>query len=486
MLGWGHEHPAGDMSTPYATRAFPSGFLWGTATASYQIEGAVSEDGRTPSIWDTFSHTPGTIVDGTTGDVATDHYHRWREDVEIMAALGLGAYRFSLSWSRILPAPGGAVNQAGLDFYSRLVDALLDHGIRPFATLYHWDLPQYLQDAGGWLDRDTTSRFAEYAGVVAEALGDRVATFTTFNEPWCSAFLGHASGVHAPGHRNPAEAYAVAHHLLLAHGLAVPVLRAAAPGAAVSITINPANVRAASDSDADRDAARHVDGIANRIFLDPLLRGSYPADVQQDLRHVTDFAFLRDGDLATIAAPIDILGVNYYSPALVAAATPELVAAVPDGFVNDPQSAGSPSPWPGTDLAFAMPQEGPYTAMGWRIEPGSFTELLLRLHRDYPGTPMMITENGAAFDEPDEGGTEIDDADRIAYLTGHIGAVHEAITAGVDLRGYFAWSLVDNFEWALGNSKRFGIVHVDYATQERTPKRSAAFYRDVAAANALS
>ena len=473
-----------ETRTAAALRRFPAGFVWGSATAAFQVEGAVAADGRGPSIWDTFSHRPGTIVDGTDADVACDHYHRFAEDVTLMADLGLSSYRFSLAWPRIVPAGSGAVNRAGLDFYGRLVDALLEAGIEPLATLYHWDLPQPLQDAGGWTNRETALRFADYAQVVGAALGDRIPTITTLNEPWCSAFLGHASGVHAPGLTDDAAALTAAHHLNLAHGLGAAALRSTlAPAGRVSLTLNLAVVRPAGD--ADRDAARHVDGLANRLFLDPTLRGAYPADVLDDLAHLTDWSFVRDGDLAAIHAPLDILGVNYYSPTLVAAATPELREHATKRWVNDPQGADGPSRYPGTDLAYSLPQDGPHTAMNWRIEPGSLTELLLRVHREHPGLPLMITENGAAFaDEPASDG-RVHDADRIEYLRGPLAAVHEAITQGVDVRGYFVWSLLDNWEWAWGFSKRFGIVHVDYADGTRRLKDSAHWYRDVIAANAL-
>ncbi len=465
---------------------FPEGFVWGTATASYQVEGAITEDGRGTSIWDTFSHTPGRIVDGTTGDTACDHYHRYADDVALMADLGLDSYRFSIAWPRIVPAGSGPVNQAGLDFYRRLADALLERGIAPLATLYHWDLPQPLQDAGGWTNRETALRFAEYAEVVGAALGDRVGTITTFNEPWCSAFLGYGSGVHAPGISDNAASLAAVHHLNLAHGLGTSALRAVLPPAGrVSVTLNLAVVRAASDSPADQDAARHVDGLTNRIFLGPMLHGQYPADLLDDLRHITDWSFIADGDEQAINAPIDVLGVNYYTPTRVTAATPELRAAVSGRWVNDPHASDGPTPFPGTDRAMSVPQEGPYTAMGWRIEPTSLTELLLRVHREHPGLPLMITENGAAFaDEPGADGF-VHDADRIAYLRDHLGAVHAAISAGVDVRGYYAWTLMDNFEWAWGLSKRFGLVHVDYDTLERRPKDSARWYRDVIAANGI-
>ncbi len=467
------------------TRSFPPEFTWGCATASYQIEGAVNEDGRGPSIWDTFSHTPGKTRDGDTGDVACDHYHRMPEDVALMDELGLQAYRFSIAWSRVIPTGSGEVNPAGLDFYSRLVDELLAKGISPVATLYHWDLPQPLDDEGGWTNRATAERFAEYAGVVGRALGDRVDVFTTLNEPWCAAYLGYSAGVHAPGHTSNAESLAAVHHLNLAHGLGVEALRSEVPdGTRMSITLNLANVRGASAADAD--AVRHVDGISNRIFLDPILRGSYPSDVLDDLRHITDWGFIKDGDTEKINAPIDVLGVNYYSPALVAAATPELLAEANSRTANDPHATEGPAAYPGTDLAVSLPQEGPYTEMGWRIEPGSFSELLERVHRDYPGTPLMITENGAAFADAVADDGSVHDDDRIAYLDGHIGAVLDAIESGADVRGYFCWSLMDNFEWAHGYSKRFGIVRVDYPTGERTIKDSARWYGDVIARNGLA
>jgi beta-glucosidase len=465
---------------------FPEGFVWGTATAAYQIEGAVDEDGRGRSIWDTFTHDPGRVIDGTDGDVACDHYHRMPEDVALMAQLGLGSYRFSIAWPRIVPTGSGAVNQAGIDFYSRLVDALLERGIEPLATLYHWDLPQPLQDAGGWTNRDTASRFAEYAAVIGAALGDRVPAITTFNEPWCSAFLGYSSGVHAPGITDNAAALTAVHHLNLAHGLGAAALRSELPATGrVSLTLNLAVVRAASESPADQDAARHVDGLANRIFLDPVLNGRYPEDVLDDLRHITDWAFIRDGDTAVINTPIDLLGVNYYSPTRVASATAALKEQMSGRWVNDPMSTDGPSPFPGTDLAVSVPQEGPYTAMHWRIEPGTLTELLLRVHREHPGLPLMITENGAAFEDMVADDGTIHDSDRIDYLRDHFTAVHEAIAQGVDVRGYYVWSLMDNFEWAWGLSKRFGIVHVDYATGQRRLKDSALWYRDVIAAHGL-
>jgi beta-glucosidase len=430
-------------------------FVWGAATAAYQIEGAALEDGRVPSIWDTYSRTPGRVLNGDTGDVATDHYHRWAEDVTTMSALGLDAYRFSIAWPRIH-------DQRGVDFYSRLVDALLERGIAPVATLYHWDLPQSLEDAGGWPVRDTALRFAEYAERIGAALGDRVHTWTTLNEPWCSAFLGYASGVHAPGRTEPAAALAAAHHLNLAHGLAAQVL----PGR-LSVTLNLHHVRG------DAEAARRVDAVANRIFLGPMLDGAYPADLLADTASITDWSFVHDGDEATIAAPLDVLGVNYYSPTLVRLWDGSSARSTADGHGD-----GAASPWVGCDDVEFVRQPGPYTEMGWSIDATGLTELLARLHRDHPGVPLMITENGAAFDDRVDADGRVRDQRRIDYLRDHIAAVGRARADGVDVRGYFVWSLLDNFEWAYGYSKRFGIVHVDYPTQARTWKDSAHWYRD--------
>ena len=470
------------------TLSFPEGFAWGSATAATQIEGAASEDGRSPSIWDAFCATPGKVRGGDTAEVACDHYHRMKEDLDLMASLGLQSYRFSVSWSRVLPEGSGAVNETGLDFYQRLVDGLLERGITPLLTLYHWDLPQVLDDRGGWLNRDTAQHFAELADVVGRSLGDRVATITTLNEPFCSAFLGYASGVHAPGHTDNGEALTAAHHLNLAHGRAVSALRSVVPATStLSVTLNLAHVSPASDAAEDVAAAAHVDAVANRIFLDPILRGHYPARLVEDTQHLTDWSFVQDGDLEVISAPIDVLGVNYYTPAVVAAPTSELLAQTTGRWVNDPsQSDAGPSPWPGTDLAFAVPQPGPYTDMGWPIAPETFTELLVGVHRDYPEIPLVITENGCACaDVPGPDG-EVDDADRIAYLSEHLAAVHTAITAGVDVRGYYVWSLMDNFEWAWGYGKRFGIVYVDYESQQRVPKASARWFRKVIADNAVT
>ena len=436
-------------------------FLWGAATAAYQIEGAAGEDGRVPSIWDTFSRTPGRVLNGDTGDVAADHYHRWPEDVETMSALGLGAYRFSVAWPRVH-------DRRGLDFYSRLVDTLLDRGIAPVVTLYHWDLPQELEDAGGWPVRATAERFAEYAERVGKALGDRVHLWTTLNEPWCAAFLGYAAGVHAPGRTDPADALAAAHHLNLAHGLAAQVL----PGP-VSVTLNLHQFRG------DAEAVRRTDAVANRVFLGPMLAGAYPADLLEDTEAITDWSFVRPGDEAVIQAPLAVLGVNYYTPTLVRDGSGDRPRGTADGHAD-----GTGSPWVGCDDVDFVRLPGPYTAMGWSIDATGLTDVLLRLRDDHPGVPLMITENGAAFDDEVGEDGRVRDPRRVDYLRDHLAAVGRAMEAGADVRGYFVWSLLDNYEWSYGYSKRFGIVHVDYPTLRRTRKDSAHWYRDYIAANA--
>ncbi|MEV4829912.1 GH1 family beta-glucosidase [Micromonospora sp. CA-248260] len=456
-------------------RNFPESFVWGSATAAYQIEGAATEDGRGRSIWDTYSHTPGRTLNGDTGDVAADHYHRWPQDLDHIAGLGLSAYRFSISWPRVQPGGSGRFNPAGLDFYARLVDGLLERGIRPVATMYHWDLPQELEDAGGWPARDTALRFEEYASAIVGALGDRVHTWTTLNEPWCSAYLGYGSGVHAPGRTEPAAALAAVHHLNLAHGLAGRVVRELVPSAELSVTLNLHVVRGASGSDADRDAVRRIDALANRAFLGPMLDGAYPADLLADTAAVTDWSFVRSGDEKLIAVPLDVLGVNYYSSTLVRAWDGHSARSDADGH-----GASTHSPWVGAEDVDFLPQPGPYTAMGWNIDPPAFTELLLRLRHDYPGQPLMITENGAAFDDVVAADGRVHDDRRIDYLRRHIGAVADARAQGVDVRGYFVWSLLDNFEWGYGYDRRFGIIRVDYDTQERLWKDSAHWYHRLA------
>jgi beta-glucosidase len=460
-------------------RRFPEGFLWGASTAAYQIEGAATKDGRTPSIWDTFSEKPGRVTGGHTGHVAADHYHRYRDDVALMKRLGLGAYRFSVSWPRVQPAGAGPANPAGLDFYRRLVDELLDNDIEPWLTLYHWDLPQPLEDAGGWPARDTAGRFAEYAAMMHRALGDRVRYWTTLNEPWCSAFLGYGSGDHAPGRRDPASAVRAAHHLLLGHGLAADAIRAGSAPAEVAITLNLYAISAASARPEDQDAARRVDGLGNRFFLDPVLLGRYPADVVNDLAPVTDFGHVRDGDLETTSRPLSALGINYYSRHVLAAPQPG-----PDGRI-DWRSGGEATAYPGSERVQFVKRGVPVTAMDWEIDAPGLSEVLQRVARDYPVVPLYITENGAAFhDEVGPDGT-VHDPERRAYFDAHLRACHDAIGKGVPLCGYFAWSLLDNYEWAWGYTRRFGLVYVDYHTQTRTPKASAQWYSDVIARHGL-
>ncbi|GAA3195887.1 GH1 family beta-glucosidase [Actinocorallia longicatena] len=455
-------------------RGFPEGFVWGTATAAYQIEGSVNADGRGVSIWDTFAHTPGRTLLGDTGDVANDHYVRFREDVALMADLGVTGYRFSLSWPRI--RPNGRTNEQGLDFYRRLADELLAVGITPFATLYHWDLPQELEDAGGWPARDTAYRFADYASVAHDALGDRVHDWITVNEPWCAAFLGYGSGDHAPGVRDSRAAVRAAHHLLLAHGLAAPILRSGE--GRVGAAPNLYAVSPASDAPEDLDAARRVDGLQNRFFLDALLKGSYPVDVLEDLEPFGFDEAIQPGDMGVIGGPIDFLGINYYSR--------HTVSGLPDadGHVATSPFAGA-SPWPGAEHVAFVHGGRPVTDMGWEIDPEGLHEILTRVAKEYPAVPLYITENGAAYpDELVDG--ECADPERVAYLEGHLRACHDAISDGVPLKGYFAWSFMDNFEWGWGYGKRFGLVHVDYDTQVRTPKSSARWFGDVARHNGLS
>ena len=448
---------------------FPAGFAWGTATASYQIEGAVREGGRGPSIWDTFSHRPGAVAGGDTGDVADDHYHRYREDVALLADLGVTHYRFSLAWPRLQPTGRGPLNQAGLDFYQRLVDELLARGIQPLATLYHWDLPQSLEDAGGWPVRDTAERFADYAAAVHDRLKDRVRAWTTLNEPWCSAFLGYAAGQHAPGRTEPAGALAAAHHLLLGHGLAVRAIRGQDAGSSLGITLNLHPVDPATGSAEDADAARRVDAVTNRVFLDPIFRAAYPDDLRADVAAVSDLGFVEDGDEQIIAAPIDLLGVNYYRRTLVSA-TP------------GPQPNAA---WVGSEQVGETEQGLPATAMGWEIDPSGLYDVLRRITADYGPVPIYVTENGAAFADAPGADGGVADPRRVDFLDRHFRAARHAIDDGVDLRGYFVWSLLDNFEWAFGYSKRFGLVYVDYATQRRIPKSSAQWYASVTRRNGL-
>jgi beta-glucosidase len=425
---------------------FPPDFVWGAATAAYQIEGAWNEDGKGESIWDRFSHTPGKVKNNHTGDVACDHYHRWREDIALMRQIGLHAYRFSIAWPRILPAGAGKVNPAGLDFYDRLVDGLLRAGIQPFLTLYHWDLPQALQERGGWARRETAYLFADYAALAVKRLGDRVRYWTTFNEPAVIANHGHLNGEHAPGIQDAPTAYTVAHHLMLAHGLAVQALRASAPSLQAGIVLSQWMVDAASDNPQDRQAADNYWTETESLYLEVLFKGHYPPFVYDLLQ--AGFPAVQAGDLATIGQKLDYLGVNSYSRHLVGA-------------------QGRIEPVPGSE----------YTAMGWEVCAPALRRLLNKLNAEYKLPPIYITENGAAFEDRVEADGQIHDERRLDYLRQHIQQVALARQDGVDVRGYFVWSLLDNFEWAHGYSKRFGIVRVDYDTQQRTLKDSAHWYR---------
>lgn len=429
-----------------------SEFIWGAGTSAFQIEGATAADGRGPSIWDVFCATPGKVAHGHAGDPACEHYFRWQDDLRLLSELGVDAYRFSVSWPRVLPAGRGAVNASGLDFYERLVDGLQELGIAVHCTLYHWDLPQALQEEGGWLNRDTVDAFGEYAQVVAGRLGDRVAAYASLNEPWCSAYLGYESGEHAPGKQNRRESLQVAHHLLLAHGRAMPILRESAPRAAAGIVLNLTPAYPASDAAADAAAAKRFDGFFNRWYLEPLLLGSYPVDTWRG--YGEDVPMVREGDLDSIGQPLDFLGVNYYSRAVVADAPGDR--------------------WPRVRHV-ATPAER--TDMGWEVHPAGLADLLLRLDRDYRLPPIYITENGAAYPDRLRDG-QVDDNDRISYLDRHIAAVLAARRQGVDVRGYFVWSLLDNFEWAYGYDKRFGLYHVDFESQVRTAKASARWYSE--------
>jgi beta-glucosidase len=439
---------------PRPRTRFPSDFFWGAATAAYQIEGAVREDGRGESIWDRFSAVPGKVLNGDSGAVACDSYHRYREDVRLMRELGLNAYRFSISWPRILPEGRGWPNAAGLDFYDRFVDELLENGIEPFPTLYHWDLPQALEDRGGWPVRDTVDAFTQYVEAVAARLGDRVSHWITQNEPWVIAWLGYGLGEHAPGRASEADAIAAAHHVLLSHGRAVEVLRREAPGAEVGITIDVVPMHPLTDSAADVAAARAEDLVRNRWFVDPVLLGTYPEELLPRFEALLPAGW--KDDLPLIAAPLDFFGVNYYRR--------HIVQAAPDG-----------SP------VVVDPAEGEVTEMGWEVYPDGLYKLLVQLHDEYDVPPLYVTENGAAFPDNRQNGT-VEDPARTAYLETHLAAIARAIEEGVSVQGYFVWSLLDNFEWARGFSKRFGIVYVDYETLERVPKASYAWYRDFIAA----
>ena len=434
------------MTSALTDPTFPKNFVWGVATSAFQIEGAALADGKGPSIWDDFCRVPGAIADASNGDTACDHVKHLQADLDLIASLGVDAYRFSVAWSRVQPLGSGAWSPAGLAFYDRLVDGLLARGIKPYITLNHWDLPSALQAQGGWANRDTVHRFVDYACGMAAHLGDRVGAITTHNEPWVIATLGHETGVFAPGVKSRAVAMQVAHHLLLSHGLALQALRAQGCKARLGIVLNLSPTQAVADTAADRDKVRLEDGRSSRWYLDPLFKGAYPTDVLEHLG--ADAPTVQAGDLAAISTPMDFLGVNYYTRAMVSAGVP-----------FDVHTGGHE-----------------ITDMGWEVYPEGLTQLLMRLHRDYPVPPMYVKENGAAFKDTMVGG-RVHDLQRKEYIEGHIAAVADALRQGVRMEGYMVWSLMDNFEWASGYEKRFGIVHVDYATQQRTLKDSALWYR---------
>jgi len=456
------------------SRQFPPDFVWGVATSAFQIEGAAFEDGKGESIWDRFCRVPGAIADASNGDVACDHYHRLDADLDLIAGLGVDLYRFSVAWPRVQPLGEGAWNEKGLAFYDRLVDGLLARGLAPHLTLNHWDLPQALQDKGGWAARDTTELFADYAGLVAAALGDRVKRFITINEPWVVANMGYRWGQHAPGIRDDQQAVAATHHLLLAHGRATAAVRASVPSGTapeVGITLNMAQVYAADPGKpADRELAADVDAEINGVFLEPLINGSYPDRLDRD--YAPGPLLIRDGDFAAVQAPIDFLGVNYYAP--------HIVAGREDGVFrrgDTPMGRGY--------AVFVHPEGMPVTAMDWLVDAEGFYDLLIRLRDDAPGMPLYITENGAAYYDYVDPNGMVKDTERIDYLHDHLRAARRAIADGVGLRGYFAWSLMDNFEWQHGYSKRFGLVFVDYGTLRRIPKRSAEWFAEVARTNSI-
>ncbi|MBT2516770.1 beta-glucosidase [Streptomyces sp. ISL-90] len=464
-------------------RSFPSEFLFGAATAAYQIEGAAFEDGRTASIWDAFSRVPGAVVNADNGDVACDHYHRMPQDVALMQRLSLQTYRFSTSWSRVRP-DGGPVNPKGVDFYSRLVDELLGAGIKPWLTLYHWDLPQALEEKGGWANRDTAFLFRDYALDMHEALGDRIDVWTTLNEPWCSSFLSYTGGAHAPGRQDVAAGLAAGHHLLLAHGLAVQALRERDPGLELGITLNLTVAKPVDPTrPGDLDAARRIDGQFNRFFLDPIFLGAYADDLMADVGHLGLDAVVQPGDLEVISTPIDTLGVNYYHGELVSDRPAEHPL-----LADAPTDRPTRSPYPAAGGVFNHPQGLPLTAMEWEVQPDGLRELLVRVQRDYAasaGVRLYVTENGAAYDDVIASDGRVHDTERADFLEAHLGAILDAVDEGVPVHGYFYWSLMDNFEWAWGYDKRFGLVRVDYDTQERTVKDSGLAYASIIRNRAL-
>ena len=441
---------------------FPEGFLWGAATAAYQIEGAWNEDGKGPSIWDEFCRRPGAIDNGDTGDIACDHYHRYRGDIELMKQIGIKTYRFSVSWPRVLPEVPGRVNEKGLRFYRNLAEALCDAGIKPAVTLYHWDLPQALQEKGGWGNREVVDHFEEYARVMFEALGDLAPLWITHNEPQVSAFRGHAAGVHAPGIKDMKQAVQVSHHMLLSHGRAVRAYRELGCAGSIGITLNLYRVFPATDAKEDREAAERHDLLQNRWFLDPVFTGAYPARLLDYFQKTYGTPVMKSGDLEMIHTPVDFLGVNYYTRHVVKHDVKELLG-----------------------VRHVTVDGARHTEMGWEVYPQGLYDLLMKINRDYGEVPLYITENGAAFSDSVTPDGRVHDEERIAYLRDHFKAALKAIGDGVPLKGYFSWSLMDNFEWAYGFSKRFGLIYVDYTTQRRTLKDSARFYREVIANNGL-
>jgi beta-glucosidase len=459
-------------SGAFSGRKFPEGFLWGVASAAYQVEGAAREGGRGPSVWDTFSHTPGKVFHGDTGDIACDGYHKLESDLDLLSELGVRAYRFSIAWPRVQPLGSGPVNEEGIDYYRRLVDGLRERGIEPMATLFHWDLPQPLEDAGGWPARDTAERFAEYAAIAARALGDRVSRWITLNEPQVVANLGYRLGIHAPGRTDDVAAAAATHHLLLGHGLALKALRSELPtDAEVGITFNMTAVRPICEE--AKAVAEEIEAETNRIFLDPVVTGEYPSGVVR-AGLLPPSEIIRDGDLALISAPVDFLGINYYRPNTIGWRDME-----DQPLRGEERIDGHPG-------AVSVTPDGTiHNSMGWPIDANGLYELLISLNARAHGLPLYVTENGLAAEDyvDPEGG--VDDFERIAYLTEHLEASAQAIEEGVKLRGYLYWSFLDNFEWAAGYQKRFGLVFVDYGTQRRIPKASARFYRQVIRDNAL-
>jgi beta-glucosidase len=439
-------------------RAFPKDFVWGAATAAFQIEGASKEGGRGESIWDRFCRVPGKVANGDTGDVACNHYHLYQQDVQLLKDLNIESYRFSISWPRIFPTETMTPNQEGIDFYKRLVNAILEQGITPMATLYHWDLPQWLEDKGGWTNRDTVHYFKQFAETMFRELGDTVKDWITHNEPWVVSYLGYGNGVHAPGHQDLESFLKASHHVLLSHGEAVKLFREMGPkDGKIGITLNMAPAYPLDDTAESEIAAHTWDGFLNRWFADPVFKGAYPKDMLDIYSEITSFSFIQEGDLQVIFQPIDYLGINYYS-----ITTAKYSTEGEFSFLK----------------VEAVTTGKPQTGMGWEIEPKGLTDLLIRLHQDYNGIPIYITENGAAFDDTVEENGEIHDDLRLNYIKDHLEASLDAIENGVNLKGYYVWSFLDNFEWAFGYDKRFGVVYVDYETQKRTPKKSALWYKD--------